>query len=378
MYTKLSPQERLKDLRVVDKHLTLEQLEAQTGLSKAALGNYERKEQDISAFAIATLAKFYGVSTDYLMGLTENKNHPNAELQALHLSDDMVALLSSGKINNRLLCELATHPNFLRLMVDMEIFIDRIADMRVNQMNLILEATRQTILKEHAPGENDLYMRTLELGQVQENDFYSHILHDDLDSIVRDIREAHLKDKTTADPQPTLDEVKENFEQAIQMGTDTEAMIHEFCDKMQIPFEKISSANCKCKLDTCTVELSESERRSGWKPLASVLGDAAAAFGCVNRVEELVKQLLRGAVAKLLARPSVQFISCSQDILSRESLNGHALRNEGSKQPVVTFVLGTFPRGVGMRKVDCTAPVLDLTERRELRAVVHGNGLEDL
>lgn len=104
-----------------------------------------------------------------------------------------------------------------------------------------------------------------------------------------------------------------------------------------------SNANCKCKLDTCTVELSESERRSGWKPLASVLGDAAAAFGCVNRVEELVKQFLRGAVAKLLARPSVQFISCSQDILSRESLNGHALRNKGSKQPVVAFVLGTFP-----------------------------------
>ena len=32
-----------------------------------------------------------------------------------------------------------------------------------------------------------------------------------------------------------------------------------------------SFANCKCKLDTCTVELSESEHRSGWKPLASVL-----------------------------------------------------------------------------------------------------------
>ena len=192
MYTKLSIPERLKDLRVVDKHLTLEQLAEQTGLSKSALGKYESDDyKDISPFAIATLAKFYGVSTDYLMGVSENKNHPNTELQALHLSDAMVELLSSGKINNRLLCELATHPNFLRLMVDMEIFIDQIADMRVNQMNLILEATRQSILKEHAPGENDLYMRTLELGQVQENDFYSHILHDDLDSIVRDIREAH-------------------------------------------------------------------------------------------------------------------------------------------------------------------------------------------
>ena len=31
-----------------------------------------------------------------------------------------------------------------------------------------------------------------------------------------------------------------------------------------------------------------------------------------------------------------------------------------------------------MRKVDCAAPVLDLTERRKLRAVVHGNGLENL
>ena len=154
---------------------------------------------------------------------------------------NMVVLLSSGKINNRLLCELATHPNFLRLMVDMEILIDRIADMRVNQMNLILEATRQTILKEHAPGENNLYMRTLELGQVQENDFYSHILHDDLDSIVRDIREAHLKDKTTADPQPTLEDVKEKFEQTIQQGSDIEMLIHEFCNQLQIPFEKISS-----------------------------------------------------------------------------------------------------------------------------------------
>ena len=75
----------------------------------------------------------------------------------------------------------------------------------------------------------------------------------------------------------------------------------------------------------CTVEIRESERRSGWEPLASILGDAAAAIGCVNRVEELVKQFLRGAVAQLLAKPPVQFISRSQDILSRESHNGHAL-----------------------------------------------------
>jgi len=182
-----------------------------------ALGKYESDNyKDINPFAIATLAKFYGVSTDYLMGVSENKNHPNTDFHDLHLSDAMVELLSRGKINNRLLCELATHPNFLQLMIDMEIFIDRIADMRVNQMNLILEATRQTILKEHSLAENDLYVRTLELGQIQESDFFSHFLHDDLDSIVRERREKHIKDKTTADPQPTLDDVKGKFEQAMQ------------------------------------------------------------------------------------------------------------------------------------------------------------------
>ena len=91
MHTKLSIPERLKDLRVVDKHLTLEQLAEQTGLSKSALSKYESDDyKDISPFAIATLAEFYGVSTDYLMGLSENKNHPNTELQALHLSDDIL------------------------------------------------------------------------------------------------------------------------------------------------------------------------------------------------------------------------------------------------------------------------------------------------
>ena len=242
MHTKLSISERLKDLRVVDKHLTLEQLAEQTGLSKSALGKYESDDyKDISPFAIATLAKFYGVSTDYLMGLSENKNHPNTELQALHLSDKMVALLSSGKINNRLLCEIATHENFQRLMTDIEIYVDRIADMRIAQMNLVLEATRQEVLRSHAPGENDLYVRTLELGQVQESDFFSHTIHDDLDSIVQDIRQAHLPDRTTADPQPSLTDVKEQFDRAMQLGSNEERVIHEFCDRMQIPFDKIAS-----------------------------------------------------------------------------------------------------------------------------------------
>ena len=81
----------------LERGLTLEQLAEQTGLSKSALGKYEADDfKDISPFSIVTLAKFYGVSTDYLLGMTETKNHPDTELDALHLSDDAIEVLKGG------------------------------------------------------------------------------------------------------------------------------------------------------------------------------------------------------------------------------------------------------------------------------------------
>ena len=185
MNTKLTIQEKLKDLRV-ERHLTLEQLAEETGISKSALGKYESDDfKDISPFSIVTLAKYYGVSTDYLLGLTETKNHPNADLHDLHLSDEMIDLLKSGKLNNRLLSELALHRDFQRFLVDIEIFVDRIADMRIHDMNAILEANRKQIMEKHNPGENDLYVRTLELAQVREEDYFAHVVHRDIDGIMQ-------------------------------------------------------------------------------------------------------------------------------------------------------------------------------------------------
>ena len=69
----LTTQEKLKDLRL-ERGLILEQLAEQTGLSISALGSYENNDnKDISTFSIVTLAKYFGVSTDYLLGMTETK-----------------------------------------------------------------------------------------------------------------------------------------------------------------------------------------------------------------------------------------------------------------------------------------------------------------
>ena len=199
MQPKLTIQERLKDLRV-ERGLTLEQLSAETGISRSALGKYEADDfKDISPFSMVELAKFYSVSTDYLLGLTEQKNHPNTELDALHLGDDAIEVLKTGKFNHRLLSELICHKDFQRFMLDAEIYVDRIADMRVNDMNAVLEAVRQMALMKNGGEENDLHLRTLEVAQIREDEYFGSLIAADLKGILRDIREQHRPDTMTAD-----------------------------------------------------------------------------------------------------------------------------------------------------------------------------------
>ena len=241
MYIKLTNAERLKDLRV-ERHLTLEQLAEQTGISKSALGSYEANDDiELSPFSVTALAGFYGVSTDYLLGMTETKNHPNTELHELGLSDGMIELLKSGKLNNRLLCELATHEGFRRFLVDTEIYVDRIADMRVNDMNALLEATRRTILEKHDVGEDDLHVRTLELAQVSEDDFFSHVMHKDLDVIARDIRDAHQKDTTTADVASPAADAAAKLQEALNFeGSPQEKQARVLLSELGIDYDKLT------------------------------------------------------------------------------------------------------------------------------------------
>lgn len=216
MYARLTVQERLKDLRV-ERNMTLEDLAEATGLSKSALGDYENNEdKDINGYAIKTLANFYGVSTDYLLAEIETKNHPNTELDALHLSDDMIDLLCSGHLNNRLLCEMALHPGFPQLMTDIEICVNRVADMRINQMNQVLEKAREMVMQRCGVESSDIDMRTLELAMVSEDMFYSHVIQKDMEAIIKDIRTAHESDSTTADAEEPSTAMVQEYTDAIQ------------------------------------------------------------------------------------------------------------------------------------------------------------------
>lgn len=79
------------------KGLSLQELSEQTGISRASLGNYETDDyKEFSHKAIITLADFYGVTSDYLLGLTENREQYPFPVDELGLDDETVDLLKSG------------------------------------------------------------------------------------------------------------------------------------------------------------------------------------------------------------------------------------------------------------------------------------------
>lgn len=60
--------ERLKELRL-EKGLSIQQLSKETKLSSSSLSRWENKQASIKINEIIIIAQYFGVTTDYLLGL---------------------------------------------------------------------------------------------------------------------------------------------------------------------------------------------------------------------------------------------------------------------------------------------------------------------
>lgn len=243
--------ERLKDLRVA-RGVNLEELAAQTGLSKSALGSYESEDdKDINHRSIVLLARFYGVSTDYLLGLTETKNHSNAALSELHLSDDMIEVLKSGAFNPRLLCELATHPDFAKFLTNAEIYVDGLAAMQIQNLNTYIDVVRAQIMEKYSPGETELYLKTLDAACIAEDDYFCNMADHDLNAILRDLRERHKTDSGSGMETNLATELKREMEEAASIqGSPQEKQVVMLCRKLGIDYENLPPDEFKIFIKT--------------------------------------------------------------------------------------------------------------------------------
>ena len=243
MKTRISVQERLKDLRV-EKGLKLEELAEQTGISKSALGSYENDEgryKEINHGSLLKLADFYQVSVDYLLGLTDNREYLDTPLAELHLTDEAVALLKSGRVNNRLLCELLAHKDFVRLLADIEIYVDRIASMQVQSLNAYVDVVRQEIIDRYQPGEDDPHLRVLRAAHLDEGEYFSQLVSEDLRRVIQDIRAAHKGDSESAPVNTVAEELRRDIEETMNFkGSDLERQAMLYCKRLGINYSKLT------------------------------------------------------------------------------------------------------------------------------------------
>ena len=182
----LSIQERLKDLRV-QRGLTLEQLAEQTNLSKSALGSYEADDfKDISHYAL------------------------------------------------------------IKLMADLEIYVNGTAVKQVQSANAIVDAMSAMIMKQHNPGLTDPQLRQLIAAHIDDDSFCRYIIQQDIDEIAAGLREAHREDFFSVPEDNPLKGLLEAATEITNPDSDPEqAFLAFICKRLRLNFKKLSGEEKK-------------------------------------------------------------------------------------------------------------------------------------
>lgn len=134
--------ENLKWLRI-KKKLKMETVEAETGISTSTLSKLERLEDEpfeTSFQNIVTLADYYDVSIDYLLGREHSEEVVKTEVGELNLTDAAVMKLKSDKRHGQILSALISLDSFTELLDMIEIFTDRSMEATYASLNQYYEA----------------------------------------------------------------------------------------------------------------------------------------------------------------------------------------------------------------------------------------------
>lgn len=264
MNSRLTLGEKLKDLRVAKK-LKLADVEAQTGISTSTLGRLENatgQDNDdirVGYQDIEVLVRFYGVPADFLFGLTDNdKEHREYEIDALRLSDAAIDVLKDGQLNNRLISEFLSHPDFPKLLRAMEIYIDRKVLPQMNTMNAMYKMTEQALKENTDISDNDELLAFLQLSVVDEDEYLRYRISERFNMVMKSLFDSHKKDKPSPEYADMLAEMKED----VQTFLDTQ--------KTETANKGKAIVLCK-KLGLNTAKLTQEE----WEVLMKVLNNSA-------------------------------------------------------------------------------------------------------
>ena len=125
-------------------------------------------------------------------------------------------------------------------MADMEIYVDGVVSMQIRNLNSLLEAARTSILEKYHPKEDNTLL-TLKAAQIDEDEYFARVVSDDIERILKELKEAHSGDQGSAatdDPAASLKEYIENISGT--EGSDFQKWIMIFCKQLHLPYNKLT------------------------------------------------------------------------------------------------------------------------------------------
>ena len=144
------------------------------------------------------------------------------------------------------MCELATHPDFPRLMADLEIYVNGTAVKQVQSANAIVDIMSATIMKQHNPGLTDPQLRQLIAAHIDDDSFCRYVIQLDINGIALDLREAHKDDFFSVPEDNPLEDFLQAAEETASPDSDPEqAALAFICKRLKLNLKKLSEEEKK-------------------------------------------------------------------------------------------------------------------------------------
>ena len=138
--------QRIQDL-IKNRKITQAELAEKVGLSNSALSRYlQGRTTNLGDGFIIRIAKYFDVSTDFLLGETDIPDRKNYDIAELGLSAETAKLLYTGKVDASVLNQLVEHPRFPQLLLLLARYRDETMIAGINAMNQILTFMRSLTL----------------------------------------------------------------------------------------------------------------------------------------------------------------------------------------------------------------------------------------
>lgn len=134
--------QRIQDL-IRNRKITQAELAEKVGLSNSALSRYlQGGTKNLGDGYIIRIAKYFDVSTDFLLGETDIPDRKNYDIEELGLSAETAKLLYTGKVDASVLNQLIEHPRFPQLLLLLARYRDETMIAGINAMNQVLTFSR--------------------------------------------------------------------------------------------------------------------------------------------------------------------------------------------------------------------------------------------